>query len=499
MSRALLLDLGGSSLKAGIYELNGKCLGIERVPNAFVEDDIDRAEQDPEAWWKALQTAAERLDSHIPGGLTGVEAVAICGFTRTQVFLNGQGRAVRPAITFRDSRAHGVVEDVLLQPLVRNHPLSRHLNAFHPLARLLWLKHKEEASWKNTQLVVEPKDYLNFKLTGTLASDAISQFWLSSAMEGGINAFAVLTGLGKDVLPAILRPHEIVGTVLASSPGALRKIAGASVFCGSNDTWTAAAGIGALKASRGYCISGSSEVFGIISDTKAEASGLVTIPWGDDIWQLGGPGLNGANVLTWMVNNLMPDERPFDERLSILLSQQSDLPLLFHPYLHGERTPLWDRDIRACFMGLIAAHKPGDLVRGTMEGISFINRMVLERAEFAAGFKAQEIRLAGGGARNAYWNQIRADIIKRPVMVSNTEEVGLLGCLAVAQLGLSIANDIADAADSISAPFSVYEPRRAKSHVYDELYAIFQDTLEAVGRASHQLAALSRTSCLENN
>lgn len=492
MSRALLLDLGGSSLKAGIYELNGKCLAVERVPNAFVEGEIDRAEQDPEVWWKALQIAAERLDMQIPGGLTGVEAVAICGFTRTQVFLDGQGRTVRPAVTFRDSRAQGIVEDVLLYPDIQNHPLARHLNAFHPLARLLWLKHAEQAAWKDTQSVVEPKDYLNFRLTGSLASDPISQFWLLSAMEGGNNALSVLTGLDKDVLPTILRPDEVVGTVLASSPGALSKIAGAPVFCGSNDTWTAAAGIGALKASRGYCISGSSEVFGIISDTKAEASGLVTIPWGDDIWQLGGPGLNGANVLTWMVNNLMPDERSFDERLSILLSQQSGLPLLFHPYLHGERTPLWDRDIRACFMGLMAAHKPGDLVRGTMEGIGFVNRMVLERAEAAAGLKAQEIRLAGGGARNAYWNQIRADILKKPVMVCSTEEVGLLGCLAVARVGLSLAQDIADATDGISALFSRYEPQPAESCVYDDLYAIFQDTLETVGQASHRLAALSR-------
>lgn len=493
MSRALLLDLGGSSLKAGVYELNGKPLAIERVPNAFVEDEVHKAEQDPEVWWKALQTAADGLDKQIPGGLTGIEAVAICGFTRTQVFLNGEGEPVRSAITFRDSRAHGTIEDLLMRPAVQNHPLARHLNAFHPLARLLWLKHNDEVAWNKTQSVVEPKDYLNFKLTGSLASDPISQFWLLSAMEGGKSALAMLAGIDKAVLPDILRPHEVVGAVLSNIPGALSKIAGAKVFCGSNDTWTAAAGIGALKCSRGYCISGSSEVFGIISDTKAEASGLITIPWGDAIWQLGGPGLNGANVLTWMVNNLMPDERPFDERLAILLSRQSELPLLFHPYLHGERTPLWDRDIRACFMGLMAAHKPGDLVRGTMEGVSFVNRMVLERAEAAAGAKAQEIRLAGGGARNAYWNQIRADILKRPVIVSDTEEVGLLGCLAVARLGLALAPNIADAADGISAPFQRYEPRQAESRIYDDLYAIFQDTLKAVENASHRLAALART------
>jgi xylulokinase len=150
-------------------------------------------------------------------------------------------------------------------------------------------------------------------------------------------------------------------------------------------------------------------------------------------------------------------------------------------------------------MGLMAAHKPGDLVRGTLEGISFVNRMVLERAEAAAGLSAQEIRLAGGGARNAYWNQIRADILKKSVMVWNTEEVGLSGCLAVARVGLSLTQTIADATEGISAVFSRYEPRPAESRVYDDLYAIFQDTLEPVRHASHRLAVLSRSSHFQSD
>ncbi|THF49288.1 xylulokinase [Allorhizobium terrae] len=489
MRRALLVDLGGSSLKAGVFDLNGTLIATERVANVFIEDEINKSEQQPDGWWTALQTVADRLDKHIPDGLAGIEAVVLCGFTRTQVFLNDDGLPVCPAITFRDSRAQGVVEDVLLRPGVADHPLVRHFNAFHPLARILWLKHNEPAVWEKTKWVVEPKDYLNFKLTGALASDPISQFWLRSAMEGGENALTALAGLDRSLLPELRRPHEAVGTVLKHMPGALGRIAGASVFCGCNDTWTAAAGLGALKNAMAYCISGSSEVFGILSDAQAEVPGLITMPWADTLWQLGGPGLNGANVLTWMVNSLMPDERPFDERLAALLSQQTGLPLLFHPYLHGERTPLWDRDIRASFMGLMASHKPGDLVRGAMEGVSFVNRMVLERAEAGAGQEVQEIRLGGGGARNADWNQIRANILKRPVIVSEAEEVGLMGCLAVARFGLSLVSSIAQATEGISAPWRRFEPQAAESRFYDELYAIFLDTLEPVRTASHRLAS----------
>jgi len=489
LARLLLVDLGGSSLKAGLYQLDGQVLGLVRVANQFDEDATGRAEQNPVDWWQALQSAADQLAQTIAGGLSGVIAVVICGFTRSQVFLDSRGQPVRAAITFRDARAQSQVHKALMRLGDADHPSARYFNAFHPLARLLWLQEHEQAHWCAITHVIEPKDYLNLKLIGAIFSDPISQFWLLDVMAHGAPSFASRVGVASNLLPPLRQPQDAIGRVQAGLPGALGQIQGAQVFCGAPDTWMAAAGLGAIKHGGCYGISGSSEVFGIVADHPAQAQGLITIPWAKGLWQLGGPGQNGANVLDWMVNHLDASTQSFDEKLARLLTLQTRQPLLFHPFLHGERTPFWDQNLRACLLGLTAAHQPGDQIRAVMEGITFVNRLVLNRAETASGQNVAEIRLAGGGARNAFWNQIRANILNRPVLVAQSPEMGLMGCLAVARLGLGQRQDIPAVADT----FERYQPQRHQVDIYDQLYQLFLSSFPAVEQVSHRLAEMTQT------
>jgi len=487
-AQVLLVDLGGSSLKAGLYQLDGQTLGLVRVANRFDEDADGKAEQHPQDWWQALQSAADQLAQTVAGGLSRVTAVVICGFTRSQVFLDRLGQPVRAAMTFRDARAQPQVLKTRMQPGVAEHPSARHFNAFHPLARLLWLHDHEQDHWHATAYVVEPKDYLNLKLSGAVFSDPISQFWLLDAMEHGTPSLAALAGMARDLLPPLRQPQDSIGRVQAGLPGALGCMQGAQVFCGATDTWMAAAGLGAIKNGCGYGISGSSEVFGILADRPVQAQGLITIPWAKDLWQIGGPGQNGANALDWMVKQFDAGAQPLEEKLARLLTLQTHQPLLFHPFLHGERTPFWDQDLRACMLGLTAAHQPGDQIRAVMEGVAFVNRLVLERAESASGQQVAEIRLAGGGARNAFWNQIRANILNRPVVVARSPEMGLMGCLTVARLGLGQSQDMAAATDA----FERYQPQRHQLDIYDQLYQLFLTSFPAVEQASHRLAEMTR-------
>jgi len=252
--------------------------------------------------------------------------------------------------------------------------------------------------------------------------------------------------------------------------------------------------MGALRPGRAYCISGSSEVFGLISDVELTAEGLVSIEWGRNIWQLGGPGQNGSNALAWIVDRLDRSDRPFARRLEDLLSQQqaSNTPLIFHPFLHGERVPYWDKDLRAAFLGLGSEHGPADLVRAVMEGVAFVNRVVLERAEQAAGRHAEEVRIGGGGSRSTVWNQIRANVLGRPVLASPVAEMGLAGCLALARLGLGIDDSLTTAADAVSPQFARFDPDQAQRHQLDVLFSVFNETHDAVLRASYLLSQIKR-------
>lgn len=492
MAHAFLVDLGGSALKAGLYDLDGSEIAQANIPLSFIEDNTGIAEQNPEIWWQALQKAAEIISQKSSNGLKAVKAVVICGFTRTQVFMDAQGEIIRPSMTFRDARSHPIARALLNDDCIKQHPHSKHFNGFHPYARLLWLKQYEPENFERLKTIIEPKDFLNYKLTNRICSDPISQFWSLEAVKQQEQSFASAIGIDDQFLPELHAPQDIIGKVADGLPDILSPLKGAQVFCGCNDTWTGVAGLGALKSGLAYGTSGSSEVFGVISSKEADAEGLITLQWGQDIWHLGGPSQNGGNALAWIINQLDKSDESFDIKLDQCLSQQSYKPLLFHPYLYGERTPFWDPKLTASFIGLTSEHQTGDMVRAVMEGVVYVNRLVLERAEAASGVLVEAIYFAGGGTKSPFWNQIRANILGRTVIASPKQEMGLIGGLTIARVGLGLDDSFSAAAQNISPNRKYYEPDLQKTALYDELFALFKETYTTIAQASHRLSVIAK-------
>ncbi|MBB4301073.1 xylulokinase [Rhodobium orientis] len=489
----LAIDLGGSALKARLYDGTDRILASARLPAAFSQPDDASSEQDAEEWWCLLQAAVTEIAATAGTALADTGAIAICGMTRTQVFLDEAGNAIRPAIGFRDRRAERVALEAKAKLDSSRIPEAKNLNAYHPAARLAWLKEHEPQAAARLKVVLEPKDYLNFRLTGKTMTDHISEARLIASFQGGPASLAAALGL-PDMLPPIGQPWDRVGTVREGLPGALGRLAGADVYCGSHDTWSAVAGIGAMRPGSAYCISGSSEVFGLMTDRPASAEGLITLDWGD-IWHIGGPGLNGANVLDWLLDRFGPKNGNTDDAIATLLAEPpAPRPLLFHPFLFGERVPFWDENLSAAFYGLSSEHGRGDMVRAAMEGIAMVNRRTLDLAESAAGIQAEQVFLAGGGARVPEWPQIRADMLDRPVViVSEDPEAGLMGCLALARVASGQAVSLADAATSLAHKTVRIEPRPDRRERMNLLYELFLESFDTVSTISRKLAALARS------
>eukprot|EP01038_Epipyxis_sp_PR26KG_P018653 gene18653-26375_t len=222
-------------------------------------------------------------------------------------------------------------------------------------------------------------------------------------------------------------------------PAQLDRLAGLPVFCSSSDTWVAVAGLGALRPGYAYNISGTTEVLGAVGLEPVEAEGLLTVDW-RGLWQIGGPSQNGADTVSWLLSLLArdaQDQGSTGQRIDALLAgRRHPQPLLFLPYLQGERVPYWNPALRGAILGLGRQHGATDLAYAVLEGVAFLNRIVLERAEAALGSAVGEIRFGGGAAANPVWSQIKADICGRPVVVGASGEPGLLGAAIVAWTGL---------------------------------------------------------------
>ncbi len=464
----LAVDLGGSSLRTALVGRDGTVRALHAVPHRTA----GLTEADPEAWWQGLQNGAEALRQTDPAGFASVAAIAVTAFTRSLVLLDSAGRVLRPAILWTDSRAGETLEELLAR-VPEPHPERPQINAFHPLARLFWLARTEPAVTARAALALEPKDELNRRLTGIAASDRVSAARLAASAE-------LLPALGLPrLLPELHRATEVMGRVRPGLPGALAALAGRPVLAMANDTWAAVTGLGAMRPGLAYAISGTTEVLGLLHDGPATAPGLLTVDW-DGLWQVGGPSQHGADALAWLreLGVALEDPPPGDP-----------VPVLFLPSLAGERVPHWDPALRGAFLGLSRGHGPAELVRAVMQGVAFNNLSVLLRAEAAAGRQAEELRLGGGGASPG-WARIRADVLGRPVVLTECAEPGLLGCAITAFAALEGAPLAALQAELVR-PAARFTPDPARHATARRLHELFLEAEQAVAPLSRALSALA--------
>ncbi|MBS0560911.1 MAG: FGGY-family carbohydrate kinase [Proteobacteria bacterium] len=493
MRQILACDLGGTSLRAALVDDRGRVAHLASVPCAIPPDRNGASEVDPEDWWAALAQAVDAVARAAGPDFAAAQAVAISAITRTQVFLGADGRVLRPALTLRDTRA-GALLPRLQAALPPAHPETAGISAFHPLARLCWLAEAEPVHAAALRAVVEPKDYLNFRLTGRIAIDTVSAARLIAAAAPGPDGRSLFgaAGLSPAVVPGALQPTDIVAPICPGLPGALGLLAGRPLMAMANDTWASVLGLGALRPGLAYNLSGTTEVLGVLSSRAAAAEGLLTVDWGQGLTQIGGPSQNGADTLVWLMGLLARDDdlAAVGPALDALLDAPRDSqPALFLPYLQGERTPYWDPALRGAFLGLNRRHGPADLAHAVLEGVAFLNRIVLGRAEEAAGAPVREIRFGGGGAANARWCQIKADVTRRPVVLVRESEPGLVGAAIVAFAALGYVADIAEGQDKLVAAAARFDPRPGPAAAYDALFPLYRQAEQALAPISRALSA----------
>lgn len=496
MSVVLACDLGGTSMRAALVDGEGNVLVKRVAGEPITAEQIGRAEVDADVWWQTMVRLVADVAAEAPRLFDAVRGVAICAITRTQVFLGRNGRQVHPAITWKDARAQSSL-DRLAEQLPREHRETSQINAFHPLARLAWLRDHEKSAFENLDTILEPKDYLNFLLTGIRSTDRISMARLLAAATPDEEGADLLTAIGASpgIIAAVASPCDCVGRIVGNLPAPLDRLKGTPVFSCSHDTWTAVVGLGGMQPDHGYNISGTTEVFGVLSEEAMHAEGLVSVEW-LGLNQLGGPGQNGASTIAWLLSALglaCASSASVDTALSTLLHRQrNEQPLVFLPYLEGERVPFWDPNLRAAFVGLDRNHTATDMAWAVLEGVAFHNRLVLGRAEAALGRPVKEIRVGGGAAANAVWRQIKADVCERPVVATHEPEAGILGAAAVAWTGLGAFGSLTEAQQRLVRVSHRHEPDPRTTEVYRQLFDIFQRSQIALAPAAHELVGLRR-------
>jgi len=498
MKTVLAYDLGGSSLRAALIDTRGQMVASASAPLQLITARPDWSEADPNAWWQTFaQVTHEILDRQQAAGVA-IKCLVISGMTRTQIFVDAQGQPLRRAVTWADSRATKEARRLrdALSRIKEGEAPAAPLNAYHPFARILWVRHNEPEVYRRTRYVLNPKDFLNFRLTAKAAGDRISQISILGKKTGQpANRLLCEAGLDPGLLPPLNEPGDYLGDVQPKLEAPFHRLAGTPVFVGGMDTWCASVGMGCHFDGCGFNVSGTSEVFGVVTCETYEVDGLITAPWGEGLYHIGGPSQAGADCLNWFDEAFSIELQDHD--ISALLSELSTAernprPIVFLPYLRGERTPLWEPRAKGLFFGISRDHTRIDFLWAVIEGVALTNRQILELATASQPDRVREVRIGGGAARSEVWCQVKADVLNHSVVRTAVPEAGLLGAGIVGCCGLGEYSSLAQAESAMVRIEKTFEPgaglRRWRREAYDRLYERFLEIQAAAIPLARSLA-----------
>jgi xylulokinase len=453
----LAADLGASALRVAAIDARGRVRAQDSTSLKILEPVPGWAEGDPDRWWRAFVATLDRTLKRLKRGDVPV-ALCLTGMTRSQVFLDKDGHGVRAAMLWRDRRATAAADAVARHFPIDNPATS--VGAFHPLARLAWLAAQEPRHFARVAQVLEPKDFLNFRLTGVSAADGVTASRFDELGPESPDMPETLRRCRALLDQARPMPWTKLGTVSARD-AKLKRLRGLPVFAGAMDTWACAIGSGAAIAGRAYDVAGTSEAVGLITRVRAAARGLVTLPWAEAAWQLGGATQAGGDAARWAYETLRVSGT-FEAAMARAgrIVPTDDLPL-FLPYLAGERAPVWRADVRGAFHGLSREHCGDAMLWSVLEGVAHAVRDVLESATQATGETMEEVRVSGGGARSDAWCQLKANVLGVTLVRPRETETGLLGCAIAGAVGLGLYPTLAAGAAAMSKVDRVFAPQRA--------------------------------------
>ena len=484
------VDIGSSAAKVGLLRLDGDLVASASSGYPTSEPLPGHKEQDPAEWWAALVTGIRRVSHGI--GAEEILALGAAGHISSFTFVDGDGLPLRPSVGFQDQRAVSEIEEI--DSAFSRKEIAAQLGidlppaATWPLPKLLWFKKHEPATLERARHLLQAKDFINFRLTGEFASDLSSNRGMVDLSTGRApeTLFAKL-GLRTDLLPPLRPPEETIGSISAQAARETGLREGLPVVTGWNDLNACVLGSGAVQTGDAFNITGTSEHIGAVTGDRPEARELVCAPFLPGRRLLYGPTSCGGGSLEWYSGL---SGRPIDDLVALAEGIPSaSQGLLFLPYLEGERAPLWDPHATGAFLGLRTIHRQGHLVRAILEGVALGLHQILEIVKRHARLGDGPLVISGGAARVGLWNQIKADVLERPVTVTRTFQAGILGAGMLAAVAARAMRDPLEAAGAMARVAGSFAPVPKNVERYRICYSRFLDAYPALREISARLHA----------
>lgn len=491
------IDMGTSTVKAALFTAEGAQVGLQSDEYLLTPDN-EIVENDPETYWQPVVRAIRKLIEAFPGKPSQIVALSTSTFGESIYPMAADGSPSRPSISWMDNRsapeAQALLERVGLAAL-QSASGQGDIGSLWPATKFLWMARHEPDAFARTAKFLLPDDYLLYRLSGQMVAE--ETMWGSSlVMDIRRKAWDKSLMAAAEVPPAMLPTLTPSGTVIGHVSRACAEATGLStetkVVAGAMDQMCAAVGAGNI-------------VPGIITESTGTVVALVTTlrePIIDAVSKVpchihAVPGTycllawspTGGLVLKWFKDRFCDEEKQRAARTGadiydLLTEQAANVPagsdgLIMLPHLEGSGFPEFVPSARGVLFGLTLRHGKPQITRAILEAIAYLIRSDVEMLQ-GLGTGATEVRVLGGGAKSALWNQIKADVLGLPIAVPANREAAALGAAMIAAVGAGVHPDFPTAVKRMARMDARIEPNPANRAIYADGYKRYRTLFERV-------------------
>jgi ribulokinase len=516
------VDIGTQSTKAVLVDTEGGI--VAQASRAYRVESPQPlwAQQWPAVWLDAVVQCVAEVVQRAALARGAVSALCVSSlYGGSGVPVDAAGAVLHPCLIWMDRRAQAEVawvrDHVDVERLLRI--TGNGIDSYYGYTKMLWLREHAPDVWARTAHFLPPNSWVNAQLTGAVAVDHSSAGNIGGVYDMARRAWSdealAMLGIPRRMMPSrLVASSDVVGALLPAWAARLGLAAGTPVVAGGVDAAMATLAAGAAAPGRHVAMIGTSMCWGTIRQTVDAHHGLIAMPHvfngHEDLYVFGGALTAGAAV-TWFRDAFLDvgtspaagtdegagaDPAPAIDAHALLEREAAPLPagadgLLFLPYLMGERSPVWDAQASAAFVGLGLRHRRGHCYRAVLEGVAYALRHNIEAGLRGAGALDERLVVVGGASRSDLWMQIIADVTGRPVHTLPADVEASLGAALLAAYGTGLID-----ADAVRrgwlAPRLRATPDASTGAVYDAGYAQYVAAYPALAPVMHGLAASAR-------
>ncbi len=510
MAYLMGIDVGTAGTKVSVYTDDGR--NLKRAYRSYeLIYSADSVEMDPEVWWRAVGECLREIFRDDLIKPSDIECIGVSS-TNALIILDAKERPLTAAIMQLDQRASGLVskiENDLGSELVGAITGNRIVSGAFWGPTLLWLRVNLPEVFNGARYFFCPHSYIVYKLTNVYTIDhsraATTMLYDINAHEWNETMCDYL-GVEKGLLPPIVKSDKVVGTVTRKAGSETGLSEKTRVICGCMDSLAAQIGLGASKNDVDALVIGTVGRFCI--ETPKYDLRFMTTPSLDLRSFFTMSPINAAGMsYRWIRSILFPKDdvdsgvRDVSNDEYILMdkcaskSRVGSNGIIYHPYLLGERSPIWNPNAKGSYVGLTARHTRNDIIRATLEGTGyalFQNMLIIEKD---LNHQMHVLHAGGGGSKSFIWMQILSDILGKEICVPAEEEAETLGIAILSGEAINRYENVEKGTERcvrIARKFSPDSSAHSSYMQYFGLYSQFYDIsysfYDSLARIEHDMS-----------